>query len=212
VGAVHDALDASSAQRLDELRERNDQRRRAGHVIEERQARARRDRFEHRPDDLFGTGKREWHARHDHPRAAARRHELEGLAAGAVGVIGRQDIVAGLQVPAAERRVDGVSRVRDEGEAVRRRPDECPERLPRFGEAPLQLAVEKVDRLPLDARTQIGLELEDRPRAGAEGAVIEVVDPGIERPDLRESAFPVGSSTREIDHGPPRIRKFKLRY
>jgi hypothetical protein len=30
--------------------------------------------------------------------------------------------------------------------------------------------------------------------------VIEVVDPGIERPDPRERAFPVGASTSEIVH------------
>ena len=174
-------------------------------AVEESQAGPRGHRVQDGPDGVLGITDRKRYACHDHSRAATRRHEIERLPAGAVGVIGGDDVVAVMQGPAPQRRIDGRGRVRHEGEVVRLRSDERPQGGPRLGEERPESPVQKIDRLPLELPPELLLKFEHPPRAGAEGTVIEILNLRVERPQRGESAsrplLPSRTAFLPLSHG-----------
>ena len=98
-------------------------------------------------------------------------------------MVGGDDLVARLE---PERPQDGVhpgGGVRNEGDVVRVGADERRERVPGPGQEPRQASPEEVDRLALEAQPELRLEVQDGARARPEGAMIQIGDLGVERPE-----------------------------
>ena len=160
---------------------------RAGHVVEQREPRARGHACEHalhdrRRPSRSGTGPRAVTTRAPAPSG----DELRRLPAGAVRVVGREDLVARRELERAQHRVDAAGRVADEGEVPGLGAQERRHLRARVGEPPAPVARQEVDRLALHLAPQLPLPLEDRARARAERAVVQVRDVGVERPEGRE--------------------------
>ena len=132
VGAVDQAVDAALGERRDDPLDRQDQRRRARHVADQRQPGPGRDRVEDRrqrprPGRRSGTGS----GRRSTAGAVALGREPEGVERRVVLVVGRQQLVAGLRSGASAGPCRPGGGVRDEGQVVGVGPDERAERRPR---------------------------------------------------------------------------------
>ena len=110
----------------DEPLDRQDEPRRARHVVDERQPRPRaRPATRIASSDLAPASRRgNGSVGHDDARARAGRHGLERVPAGVVGVVRGEELVARLEIQRPEHRVDAGRGVRDEDEVVRVGPHE----------------------------------------------------------------------------------------
>jgi polyribonucleotide nucleotidyltransferase len=93
-----------------------------------------------------------------------------------------------LQVERACRDVHAGGRVRDERQVVGSRSDEGAELGAGLLEQPREPAGDQLDRLALELELPRLVALEDRPRAGAERAMVEEDDVGIEKKELAHAA------------------------
>ena len=93
-----------------------------------------------------------------------------------------QDLVRRTELQGTQDRIHARRRVRHEGQVRGVRAEELRQLLARGIDACLQGSREEIDRLALHVRAQRRLRGEDRRRAGAEGAVIEILDGGVEAP------------------------------
>ena len=107
-------------------RDGQDERRRAGHVIDHREARALGDRAHDRVEDLGVAREREGDLRDDHLRAAAPRGFEQHVAAGVVIVARGEQLVARLQVERAHHGVHAGRRVLHEDQVVALAAEETP--------------------------------------------------------------------------------------
>ena len=130
----------------------------------------------------------------DDTRARPLGDEREQQLDRAVLVLGREDLVAGGERERAEDGVHPGSRVEDEGEVVRGRPDVRPERLAHIGELAAEPPLEQVDRLPLELALPLLIDVEHRSRARAERAVVEVDDLRIEQEQVARRHARAGSA------------------
>src|SRR6266446_6569391 len=193
VRAVDQRVDAAPGELAHEPLDGQHEARRAGHVIEQREPGARRDPRQHGFNDRVRRREREGNG-HDHdlrPRRGG--HEVEHVPARVVGVVGHQELVPRRERQRAQHGVHGGGRVRDEDQALRVGAEERGERAPGVVEQRLQVAYEEAHRLPLEALAQALLRLQDRARAGAEGAVVQEGDRGVERPEARQGGGHAGS-------------------
>ena len=101
MGAVDERLDAPLPQGGDEAFDREDERRRARDVVEERQARPGRDGVEDRRDDVVLSRDGEGDGGHDDAGPGPRGDELHRLPAGGVDVGRREQLVAGVEARAS---------------------------------------------------------------------------------------------------------------
>src|SRR5581483_7190098 len=186
VRTVDERVDAAGGERRHEPGDREDEARRARHVVDEREPRPRRDAGEHGVDDGVGPGERKGHLGDDHARAPPLGGEPDRVAARVVGVARHEQLVPGGEAERADDRVHPGRRVRDEREVVGGRAEERRERRARRGEEPFQIAHEEVDRLALHARPPALLRLEHGGRTRAERPVVQERDGRIEGPPIPE--------------------------
>ena len=125
-------------------------------------------------------------------------HEVERVLAGAIGVIGGEELVARREGERAEHRVHPAGGVGDEGQVVGIGPHEGGQRAPRNLQTRIQLAAEEAHRLRFQLGAERGLMAQHLGRAGAVRAVVEEGDGGVERPERRE--------VRRGGHGRARLR------
>ena len=130
------------------------------------------------PVDDVARGKR--HAGADVARAGALAQPFPCEVAGAVLESRGEDLVGGTQLERPRSDVHAGRRVLDERQVPRRRADIGREGGPRLGQELRQPARDEVDRLALQLALPRLIPLEDRPRARAEGAVVEEDDVRIE--------------------------------
>jgi hypothetical protein len=186
---------------LGHRRHRQDQRRLRRDVVEDREARARRQRGRHgvggRRRRVALRGPRRRHR--DDLGAHRARHEPGRHHDRAVGLVEHDDLVARLQRERAQHRVDAGARVVDEHEVVAARADEradgvrrpAQQRTRRTGlvrRHAHQLAKQEAGRLRLDAALPGVLRLQHHARRRAHGAVVQVGDLGIQPPVAEEGA------------------------
>jgi hypothetical protein len=105
---------------------------------------------------------------------------------GVVLVVGREDLVAGVETERADDRVDGAGGIRHEGEVVGIGADECAEGLAGRHQRVVELTREESDGLRLHPRPQLRLDIEDVSRARSERPVVEERHPRIQLPVTRE--------------------------
>ena len=177
VRAVDDRERAGRARRRDERAEVVDAPRRPLDMRAEHDARLRAG---------LELGERPPHERD----AGARAHVLpEDLEPAVLGVA-EQHLVARPEVERAHDRVQRRARVRREGEVPRVGADVRGEHAPRLVdqacEAPLER--EELDGLALELELQALVLLENRPRAGAEGPMVQEHDVGVEQEQILHSA------------------------
>ncbi len=185
---VHSALGERAHQRLD----REHQPGGAGHVIDEGQPRARRDRGEHRVDHPRRRDARPGHGGRDHADPCGLEH-AEGVAAGVVGVVGGEHLVAVAEAQRAHHGVHPGGRIGHERQIVGIGAHEPGQREARLVEQRLQLAREEQHGLPLHPRAQLLLQVEHAPRAGAERAVVQELDLRVQCPVPGQLGFHAGS-------------------
>ena len=175
---VHPAAIQLADDRLDRQHEGRGRR----HVADQREPRARRHGLEIRLDGLrrLLDRERDAHDRERRPVAlGGRAHRVERRV---VLVVAGQQLVAGLE---PERRQDGRDarrRVGHEHDPLGVAVEEPGDLEPHLVEVALELPVEEPDRLPLHPVPPDALRLEDGRRAGAERAVVEERDVGLEDP------------------------------
>ncbi|MEI9893109.1 MAG: hypothetical protein WDN28_04155 [Chthoniobacter sp.] len=157
-------------------------------MVDHRQPRARRDRREDCFDDLRFIAQREGNPGDDDLGSRARRGFGEHVAACIIIVVGGEQFVAGRELQRAHDRVHARGGVGDEDQVVRLGLEEGRQLFARGVEQIWQIAPEKLHRLALHAGAQFGLGREDGAGAGAEAAVIEEDDAGVERPVIGEGA------------------------
>ena len=167
----------------------------------EHQPRAVGHRREHRVRHLLRPREREGDLGHHHARAGSAGHRLERVGAGVVGVVGGDQLVAGLQDERAEHGVHPDGGVVDEGEVVGVDVEERPEPAARLVEQRLDGPDEEVDRIPLHPGPELGLQREHLAGAGAERAVVEEGDlrgraSSVRRAATGEGASPAASRRR----------------
>jgi len=180
VRAVDDRDEVERAGAHDDLLQRQDEPGRGGDVADVHGARAFARVGNERRDDLARFAKRQWDRRADVARACAPAGPLPRQVAGAVLEVCREHLVVRAERERAGSEVDSGRGVLDEGEVVRGAADVSGEGSPRVVEERGQAAVEEVDGLALQLALPGLVALEDRPRAGAERAVVEEGDLGIE--------------------------------
>ena len=98
----------------------------------------------------------------------------------------REHLVARRERDRAEHGVDGVRRVRDEGEITGLRAHECRQLVSRLVDQPLELANQESRRLSLETRAKLELTSEDVDGSRAEAAVVQIDDVRIELPLRRD--------------------------
>lgn len=109
------------------------------------------------------------------------RGEFEGVVAGVVFVMAGEDFIAGAEAKGADDGVDPDGGVSDEGEVVGVAVDEGGHAGSGGIEERFELFDEEADGLGFHAGAQADLEVEDRARRRAEGAVVEEDGFGVER-------------------------------
>ncbi len=194
VRAVDEDVDPACLQFGADPRHREDQRRRAGHVIDEREPGARGDRGEDGVGHVVGAVERERDPRDHDPCAGTLGDPVEGVLARVVGVVGGEQLVAGVEAERAQDRVHARRRVGDEDQILGVRVDEVGERAPGGVEPGLELAIEERDRAVLENGAQPRLLGLDGARAGTKRAMVEKREVGIEAEERAQG----------VVHGPPR--------
>jgi hypothetical protein len=196
VSAVHERVDTACGECLDQPAQRQDQGRRTRDVIDERQARPGGGGTQYRLDHrlLVGTGKGQRGDHHASARAPC--HKIHGLAAGRVGVVRDQDLVRRSKLQGTQDGIHPRRRVRNEGQVRGIRTEKFRQLLARGIEAARQVSLEEIERLALHFRAQRRLGGEDRRRASTEGAMIEILDGGVEAPSSGEIRY-------DFRHGNP---------
>ena len=152
------------------------------HVADQREPRARRHGLEIRLDRLRRLLDRERDADDRERRPVALGGRAHGVERRVVLVVAGQQLVAGLE---PERRQDGRDarrRVGHEHDPLGVAVEEPGDLEPHLVEVALELPVEEPDRLRLHPVPPDALRLEDGRRAGAERAVVEERDVGLEDP------------------------------
>src|SRR5262249_39816066 len=107
---------------------------------------------------------------------------------GAVLVVGRQDLVAGLEIKAPRHHVDRRARVREIHGLVGRHAHILGQRPARLGQQRARAPAEKLYRLPLELALPALILLEHRPRTRTVGAVIQEDDVRIEQEERLQLA------------------------
>ncbi len=184
VRTVDQHANTASVAQANDVRDREHEPRRARHVVDQEQPRARRQRALDRIHDLGGGGERERDLGDDRHGAALLADVAHDVVARVVAVIGEGDLVAGLEARRAQDGVDGGRRVRDEDEVPRAAADDAGQRFASTIELGVEVALgcQPLDRSPLHLRAQARLLVEHGLRAAAERAVIEVRDRRVEQP------------------------------
>jgi hypothetical protein len=180
VGAVDHHHEALRAGARDDLLDRQHEPRARGDVADVDDSGVLGGSGEDCVGDLARVGERQRDRRPDVARAGALTGPLPREVTGAVLEVGREHLVAGPEVERTGSEVDAGRGVRDEGEVVGGAADVVRESCSRRVEEGRQAAVEKVDGLALELALPRLVALEDRPRARAEGAVVEERDLGVE--------------------------------
>ena len=184
VRTVDDGVDAPRGELADEALDREHEPGRARDVVQQREPRPRRDVSEHGVDDLIGRVQRKRDRRHDDARARTLGDEVERIAARVVGVVRRQELVARGEPQRTHHGIDAAGRVRHERDVLRVRADEVRQLLPCRIESLLELAGEESDPLRLHLGPKPRLLGEHLGRTGAELAVVQEGDIGIEPPQV----------------------------
>jgi hypothetical protein len=182
VRAVDEHVDAAPLQSLDEARDGQHQARRARDVVDERQARGRRHPREQRFDDLFRIAQREGQRRAHDARAARLRHRVGRVAAGRVGRVGDEQLVAGAQLERAQHGVDAGRGVGHEDEVGRVGAHEGRQRRARRLELRLEFPHHKTYGLALEPGPPALLAVEDGRWTRAEGTMVQETDCRVQRP------------------------------
>src|SRR5437773_5810630 len=185
VGPVDHDLHAAPGEVGDQPPDRQHERGRTRDVVQQGQARPRRDPRHHGVHDLGRRRDGERDPRDDDAGARPAGDEVEGVPAGVVGVVGREQLVAGPEGERAQHGVDTARGVDDEGEVIGVGADEGRQRPARGVEAIVQLAREKAHGLGFHLGPERRLMAEDLGRARAERAVVQEDHPALERPELR---------------------------
>jgi hypothetical protein len=177
----------------DDLRDRKDEAGRRRDLVDNDQFRPRCDGSKDAADDVVGSRHVQRYRRLDHPDAALREHtDLRGHRG--VPVVGRHHLVAGGQGKAGKNGRGAGCRVGNEDEVVgitsQERRDACPHPVDEVDPPPH----EHIGRVGLDLGPECSRGVGHRSGEGAEPAVVEVGDPGVDEPTrLRQGARHVGN-------------------
>ena len=199
VRAVDHRQDARLTRAAADLRQREDQRGRAGDVAEEDDFRARRDARPEQLDELGLRGDRRRDVLPHEARAGAIAHVAPGALHRAVLVVGGQDFVplaqpqrrSACRALAVARRVgvgqaagDDVHGCRWVGEVddvIGADADVLGQSRPAFDEQLSGASAQEADRFALQLKLEALTGLQHGPRRGAERAVVQKDDVGIEQ-------------------------------
>ena len=182
--AVHERVDAALGELGDEPLERQHDPRRARDVVEEREPRPRRHRARTASTTSSAPVERERDRRpHDASRRGALATTSSDVRARVVPVVGRQELVAGPELRATagpcSRPSSRWARTRGRRGRRRRTPRSAARASSSSGSS--SATMKRTGSASSRARQAV-LGLEHRPRAGAERAVVEEGDRGVERP------------------------------
>ena len=186
VGAVDECFDASFGQFVHKVGDGEDECCRAGDMVEHGDLCPGRYRREDRGNDVLLAFQGKRHTRDDNLCARPGGGGIEGVLAGSVGMVGGEQLIAGLQFEPAEHGVHARCGVGGEDDVFGLTADEGREVDAGMAEERPEIAAEKLHRLPLHAGSELGLLLEYGARSGAEGAVVEEGDMRVEVPVARE--------------------------
>jgi hypothetical protein len=192
VRSVDERVDSASGQLIDDRRDGEDQRRLAGDVIDEEQARAIGDLLQHALHDHVRGGDGERHVHFDDLRAIDSRDVVERVARGVVLLRRHQQLVVLVEVERAQYGIHACRGVGDESHAGGIGADELRQLLAGGIQQRLQLANEETHRLPLHLRAILVLLFQHDARRRAERAVVEESDRGVQRPVLLHTAVFTG--------------------
>ncbi len=179
--AVDERVDPARGETAHDRFDRKDEPRRTGDVIDQRELRALGRSPEDRVGDLLGIAQRERHLCDDDARARLRGEVIERVLAGGIGVVGREQLVAGRERDRREDRAHGLRRVAYEDQVLGARRDEPRDRLSRSIDLRGRVLDEEPHRLGLHAGTDRALRIEYLARARSERPMVQERDRGIER-------------------------------
>jgi hypothetical protein len=179
-------------------RERHDQRRLGADVVEHGQPGARRDRGGQRANVALRVVRRKRQGEGRDRRPALPGDEGGGAGHAAVGMVGEQDLVAGLELDRAQHRIDAAAGVVDEHQVLGSHADELrdppgsgtqPRHFRRRRHAELhQLADHVARRMAFDLLEDRRPGAHHRERRHADGAVVQVDAAGLERKLFEQTA------------------------
>ena len=159
VGGVHERVDAAPVELRDEVGDREDEPRDAGHLADDDQPRPWRDGAQDRLQHDLRTIGREGDRHDDDPRPIAGRHCAHRVDGRVVLVVVRQEFVARLETERLEHGVVAGRGVRHELETLGVRAEEPPDRDARLVEQPRQVARQEPDRLGLESVPECLLDM-----------------------------------------------------
>lgn len=160
---------------------------RARDMIHHDEPRCRSDTGEERVVDVPGAGDRERHGNHGAHGARPFAVDPAGIQRGEVFVTPDQHLVTGAQAEGSEDRIDTVGRVGDENDRSRLRPDELLGVVQSGLEHLRQPPDQELHGCGLEFAGQCGPVFKHIYRACPEGSVVQVEDPGVERPHVPEA-------------------------
>ena len=180
VRAVDERRQAAAAGGLTQRGDGKDQRRGRRDVAGEHHPCARRDGGHHAVDEGFGVeGQRDLDAPID--RAGQRAHALPGGVAGAVFVVGGQHLVAGLQAQRLRHRVDARGGVGHEDQVGRRSTQAGRQSRACLRQQRRRTPAQKGHRVAFEFELPVLVIGEHVFRAGAETAVVQEDEPGLQK-------------------------------
>ena len=180
VRAVDDGEDAVRPRPCAEFGHGQDLRSGRGDVAQVDDARGRRDALPQLVDDGGGVGDGQGERPAYVARAAPGARRFPGVGARAIFMVGRQHLVAGLEVERARHDIDGKGGVVDEDEIFGAGVEVGSQVLPRGAQGRRGLAAEEAHGLALQPSLPLLVDREDRERRRAEGTVVEEGDVGVE--------------------------------
>jgi hypothetical protein len=201
VGRVHQHRHAPCAQRRDQARERQQPGGRRGHLVQHRQPGPRVHLGQHRRAHLLVRGG-ERDRGGGRPGTDPCAGPPDGAGDRAVAVVGHQHLVTGRQRKGREHGTGSGGGVGDQRESVRVRAEEGRRAPPHLLDGRLPLAAEEAHRIGVHPRPPAVLLLLDRVRNGAVGAVVEMGDTGVQRPQ-RADPGPFEAAVHPCAHSVP---------
>ena len=158
-------------------------------MVDERQSRARGDARQDSLDDVLRARNWKWHVGTDHRGAPAGCDKFERVAAGVVGVIGREQLVTGSETQRAQDSVDAGSSVWHEREVLGIDAEEAGQPFEGGIEQGGQATAQELDRLGFHALPPDILRRQHGTWTRSVGAVIEERHRWVERPGIPERGF-----------------------
>src|SRR5439155_25238582 len=151
-------------------------------VIQQRHSRSLSTATQHSLNDLFGAIQRKRQLSNSLPGARPLSHVIQRVATGVVFVVRAQQSVTAFESQRPQHGVHPRRRVRHENEVGGIGAQERRQGAASLIQQSFQLTHKELNRLPLQTVANLALEVENRPRATAERAVVQKSKLWIKRP------------------------------